>query len=1766
MRHGLNLAHTLLMTLPFIVGMKVHAQGDAVTIDAAEFQRLVYQSHLLTQMDEKPELDAALHVLLELQWRNPHAAPVSLAAVLEEATARYRTNAPVHLRNRGFRDEILAAYLESLRQVPARTNFASANLTLLNCFMLAPADYATASAAELIHAGDQRLLTVEETVAQRETLVKLCVQRGYEKPAFGVSMDSLLWPETGALLTHTPIEILSLNAALSNSPTMQLFLTRSGASGDGSVTVSTNELKSLFVQEMDMMHEVIETHRVVHLEILGTKTDLTSYLTNTALIDANAQREAAMKEGQAQRFAAAHAAVMVTGDLTARKSPLLSKHMINVGRSMKGVFDGVRSWNEGGSLMKGLACGNFVAAGLGLVGVFLDVTGPTPEQMILDELADIKGMIHDLSTNMNYRFDRVDQTLNQVLDKLDESIALIADVGGNVDDVRRDLVDVQEDLHRLERHVLSYVNQLYDRGLNLDFNYYLGYEATYGVLMLSGDYNITEANFFTHARNNSVDGLSSPYADCDYTPEGLYWELTESGNGTSNRLDQNLSYIKEYFWSQLGQSTGGALPLANPRDWFVGASAYLQLAVENPLYYRDVNISNRLDLITARGRELTNFLGSLTFLDSSTNVNWSLHNVLLDNYANKLNNFVSQIHTTEHDYASLNNFPLDTWRNWAVAAPRVTTTGTAVMPMPLYAQGVTNIAGGGTHSLALKDDGTVVGWGDNAAGQITIPEEACNVIAIAGGLQHSLALRSDGVVVCWGTNDYNQCIRPDDATNVVAIAAGYFHSLALREDGQVVAWGAGTDHTSFPHYGQSAVPSSATNITSIAAGGYHSLALREDGTLLPWGLNNEGQLNIPESATNVVAIAAGHGHNLVLKSNGTLAAWGNNLFGSTNVPPEATNIVAIAAAGWHCLALRDDGTLFGWGWTNFGQALVPASLVDVQSLAAGRFHSLALKSDGTVVGWGLNIGGQCAPPGSPLGGTAVIAANSLHSVAMTSDGTVVAWGENSSGQTNSPASATNVVAIAAGPAHNLALQADGAVVGWGDDTYGQATFPGTMTAVVGTAAGRRHSLALQADGTVLGWGYNGGGQATGVRNTVSPYLSTGIVSISGQTLSNVVAVSAGSYFSLALKANGQVAAWGQNDYSQTSVPSGAINVVAIAAGSAHSLALRVDGEIIGWGHNSYGQRNRPAEATNVVAIAAGGFHSLALRADGTVVGWGHNDYGQCNPPAEATNVVAIAAGIYHSLALRADGTLLCWGDNTYGQINSPASLRPESYREFEEPSDLPTTTTLTKVAAGLDYSLGLKADGTVLAWGVNNLGQCSVPPGLVGVMNVAAGHHHGVALTTNGSAVAWGWNLYGQTNVPSIALSNVETIAAGGNHTLALRNDGMVRAWGCNNAGQTNIPAGLENVVAIAAGAQHSLALKADSTVVTWGATNAGGVPLGLSNVVAIAAGEWHDLALRDTGEVVAWGMNAYGQTDVPLEAQSGVVAIKAVHHHSLALKADGSVVAWGENAWRQTDLPSGLSNVVAMAAGWRHNVFLTTEPESDGGFDGLEVVRTEVPPLITKKWLREVNADLREELEMAGTLNTRAVELSGAKALIQAVLELGMPYTMERDDVMHGFLYGTEALIDIDGTKGLFAAETNRLATTPDARPLVLEEIVWPRCTAFATRLDERLLDLQATGQPEIPRVAGHTLRLLNLLRDAWATVPPSALVIGSQTNGVEIAIHGEPYAFYTLQDSPNLTDWFDTSLTNLRSVDTPLGVIRIIEPNSTNPEHFYRAVQPLP
>jgi alpha-tubulin suppressor-like RCC1 family protein len=321
------------------------------------------------------------------------------------------------------------------------------------------------------------------------------------------------------------------------------------------------------------------------------------------------------------------------------------------------------------------------------------------------------------------------------------------------------------------------------------------------------------------------------------------------------------------------------------------------------------------------------------------------------------------------------------------------------------------------------------------------------------------------------------------------------------------------------------LPKLETLLFGIALLGFATRGWAQGGTVIAWGNNDYGQTAVPAGLSNVVAIATGEWHNLALKADGTVIAWGANNVGQGTVPSDLNNVVVIAAAGYHNLALKADGTVRAWGWNEFGQATVPAGLTDVVAIAGGWSHSLALKADGTVIAWGRNNEGQTNVP-SGLNNVVAITAGEYHNLALKADGTVTAWGWNGAGQTTVPAGLNNVVAVAACGLHSLALKADGTVTAWGLNELGQATVPAGLGGVVAIAGGTEHSLALKSDGTVVGWGSNQAWENSDCQFIGHPGCvrkPAGQIDIPAG-LSRVVAIAAGNFHSVALKAENAVPA------------------------------------------------------------------------------------------------------------------------------------------------------------------------------------------------------------------------------------------------------------------------------------------------------------------------------------------------------------------------------------------------------------------------------------------------------------------------------------------------------------------------------------------------------------------------------------------------------------------------------------------------------------------
>jgi hypothetical protein len=243
------------------------------------------------------------------------------------------------------------------------------------------------------------------------------------------------------------------------------------------------------------------------------------------------------------------------------------------------------------------------------------------------------------------------------------------------------------------------------------------------------------------------------------------------------------------------------------------------------------------------------------------------------------------------------------------------------------------ISGGGMHSIILKANGEVLGWGRNQEGQCNIPPAAqSGVVAVAAGNLHSLALKADGTVIAWGSTAYNRCAVPAELNTAIAIAAGEAHSLALRSDGTIVGWG-NTNAAALSN-----LPPGLNHVIAIASTYRHCLALKDDGTVVAWGNNAYTQCDVPEGLNNVVAIAAGSEQSFALKADHSIIVWGATGAVRT-VPVKAQNdVIGIAAGGDEfALALKNNGELIAWGYNYYHPCDVPAGLN-----MAGSLQNLAV--------------------------------------------------------------------------------------------------------------------------------------------------------------------------------------------------------------------------------------------------------------------------------------------------------------------------------------------------------------------------------------------------------------------------------------------------------------------------------------------------------------------------------------------------------------------------------------------------------------------------------------------------------------------------------------------------------------------------------------------------------------------------------------------------------------------------------------------------------
>ncbi|CAM4263743.1 RCC1 domain-containing protein [Flavobacterium terrigena] len=351
------------------------------------------------------------------------------------------------------------------------------------------------------------------------------------------------------------------------------------------------------------------------------------------------------------------------------------------------------------------------------------------------------------------------------------------------------------------------------------------------------------------------------------------------------------------------------------------------------------------------------------------------------------------------------------------------------------------------------------------------------------------------------------------------------------------------------------------------------------------------------------------------------------------------------------------------------------------------------------------------------------------------------------------------------------------------------------------SAGSSHTLGLKADGTLWAWGHNDTGQL-GIGNTNNKSIPTRV-----GTGTNWVYVSASYDTSFAIKADGTLWGWGENTFYRIGDGTPTNRTAPVQIGTAtnwlsvdsknHTVAIKTDGTLWAWGFNSTGQLGNGTSSndiyvttpvqvgtdTNWSAACAGSDATIALKNNGTLWACGDNDYGQLgnglsgnnnlgNPLVlvltqigTATDWQKISLGNTHNLAVKTNGTLWAWGKNDIGQLgDGTTSLK-------NIPTQIGTGTDWNKVSATSSHSLAVKTDGTLWAWGNNNYGQIgdgttvnkTTPTQIGTATNWSETFSRGqlsVAIKTDGSFYGWGYNSYGQLGDATTAHKNTPTAIA----------------------------------------------------------------------------------------------------------------------------------------------------------------------------------------------------------------------------------------------------------------------------------------------------------------------------------------------------------------------------------------------------------------------
>lgn len=335
----------------------------------------------------------------------------------------------------------------------------------------------------------------------------------------------------------------------------------------------------------------------------------------------------------------------------------------------------------------------------------------------------------------------------------------------------------------------------------------------------------------------------------------------------------------------------------------------------------------------------------------------------------------------------------------------------------LNAQCFQKVSVGYEHTLVIKSDGSLWGWGSNQQRELglnsTTPEYYTPQLIdnsndwmkiFAGTGRTSFAIKNDGTLWGWGSgtfgrlgfgNQNNVSIPTQLGTNTdwEFVTSGA-HTIARKIDGTLWAWGSNV-------FGQLNLNTNSIELTpvqistetdwaQIVCGDNHTLAMKTDGTLWACGFNDKGQLGDGTTTDRLsfvqigtdsdwASISAEIKHSVAIKTDGSIWGWGSNINEVLGLPSNVFQVSAPTQLGtdndwlmadtnfYVITAIKNNGTLWENDENGFYQV---ESDTDWNFVDSGQAYSFMMKSNGTLWGIGGNDYGQLGL-GNAIQGTTV---------------------------------------------------------------------------------------------------------------------------------------------------------------------------------------------------------------------------------------------------------------------------------------------------------------------------------------------------------------------------------------------------------------------------------------------------------------------------------------------------------------------------------------------------------------------------------------------------------------------------------------------------------------------------------------------------------------------------------------------------------------------------------------------------------------------------